>query len=97
MSDTVPIAPVVRARRCRILPPGLLRRERAARYCGAGVSTWDRWAAAGLTPASIRLGGAVLWSRHELAEWCRYGCPPRDEWTPIWQAVLIARRSGRAK
>jgi predicted DNA-binding transcriptional regulator AlpA len=74
----------------------LLRRKAAAGYCGAGVSTWDRWTAAGLTPAPVRVGGAVLWSRAELAEWCRHGCPPRTEWAPIWSAV-VARRTGRAK
>lgn len=87
---------VARPRR-RPLPPGLLRREAAARYCGAGVSTWDRWAAAGLTPAPVRVGGAVLWSRAELAEWCRHRCPDRATWTPVWQAVVTARRTGRAR
>jgi predicted DNA-binding transcriptional regulator AlpA len=81
----------------RCLPPGLLRREQAARYCGAGVSTWDRWTAAGLTPAPVRIGGAVFWSRAELAEWCRHGCPPRTQWMPMWQAQLRARRVGPAK
>jgi predicted DNA-binding transcriptional regulator AlpA len=81
----------------RRTPPGLLRRKDAARYCGAGESTWDRWTAAGLTPAPVRIGGAVLWSRHELAEWCRAGCPDRRTWAPIWAAILTARRSGRAK
>jgi predicted DNA-binding transcriptional regulator AlpA len=79
------------------VPMGLLRRAAAARYCGAGVSTWDRWSAAGLTPAPVRIGGAVLWSRHELAAWCRHGCPPRSEWQPLWAALRTARRSGRAK
>src|SRR6266545_941185 len=81
----------------RRVPPGLLRRKDAARYCGAGTSTWDRWASAGLTPAPVKIGGAVFWSRHELAEWCRHGCPPRAEWAPIWQTLLTARRIGRAK
>jgi len=92
-----PAAPPARRRQRRALPPGLLRRKHAARYCGAGQSTWDRWAAAGLTPASVRIGGAVLWSRHELAEWCRAGCPDRKTWAPIWGAMRAARRSGRAK
>jgi predicted DNA-binding transcriptional regulator AlpA len=76
--------------RRRRIPPGLLRRAAAACYCGAGVSTWDRWTAAGLTPAPVKLGGAVLWSRHELAAWCRHQCPPRAAWEPLWRA--IARR-----
>jgi predicted DNA-binding transcriptional regulator AlpA len=74
--------------RRRRIPPGLLRRAAAARYCGAGVSTWDRWTAAGLTPAPIRISGAVLWSRQELAAWCRHGCPPRAEWEPLWREVI---------
>jgi predicted DNA-binding transcriptional regulator AlpA len=98
-TDTLPITPPVpKSSRRRRIPPGLLRRVAAARYCGGiGVSTWDRWTAAGLTPAPVRIGGAVFWVRVELAEWCRYGCPPRTEWSPIWQTLLIARRSIRAK
>lgn len=89
-------APPARNRRRRSRPPGLLRRRAAARYCAAGVSTLDRWAAAGLTPAPVRIGGAVLWSRRELAAWIAHGCPPRAEWGPVWQSV-VARRTGRAK
>jgi predicted DNA-binding transcriptional regulator AlpA len=85
-------------RRKNSTPPGLLRREAAARYCGGvGVSTWDRWTAAGLTPASVKLGGAVLWCRAELAEWCRHGCPPRAEWQPIWDALLHTRQTNRGR
>jgi predicted DNA-binding transcriptional regulator AlpA len=98
VADVLPLTPPVRRKPSRRrIPPGLLRRAAAARYCGAGVSTWDRWTAAGLTPAPVRIGGAVLWSRHELAEWCRHGCPPRAEWEPIWAALLTARRTGRTK
>ena len=82
--------------RRRPIPPGLLRRAAAARFCSAGVSTWDRWTAAGLTPTAIRISGAVYWSRAELAEWCRHGCPPRAEWSALWSAI-VARRTGRAK
>ena len=66
----------------------LLRRVAAARFCGLGASTWDRLSAAGLTPAPIRLGGSVGWSRRELALWIDHGSPPRAEWEPIWAAVL---------
>src|SRR5438270_3541206 len=97
LNETPPAAPTANYRfRCRGLPPGLLRRAAAARYCGAGVSTWDRWSAAGLTPAPVRIGGAVLWSRHELSSWIAHGCPPRAEWAPVWQSV-VARRTGRAR
>lgn len=74
----------------RPLPPGFLRRKRAARFCGLGASTWDRLAAAGRTPAPIRLGGSVGWSRRELVHWIDRGCPPRAEWEPVWRALLAA-------
>ncbi len=76
----------------RRLPPGLLRREAAARFCGVGESTWDRLTAAALTPAPIHLGGSVGWSRRELALWIDHGCPPRAEWEPLWRASVAARR-----
>ena len=79
----------------RRLPPGLLRREDAARFCSVGASTWDRLTAAGRNPAPIRLGGSVGWSRRELSLWIDCGCPPRDEWEPIWTAALLARRAAR--
>jgi predicted DNA-binding transcriptional regulator AlpA len=88
----------IRKRHRRQSPlPGLLRRVPAARYCGVGASTWDRLAAAALTPPAIKLGGSVAWSRRELSAWIDHGCPPRAEWSPIWSALLAARRSGRAK
>ena len=80
-----------------VVLPGLLRRAAAARYCGVGPSTWDRLAAAGLTPAPVRLGGSVAWSRRELAAWIDHGCPPRAEWSPVWKSAVTARRTGRAK
>jgi predicted DNA-binding transcriptional regulator AlpA len=86
---------VARARR-RKLTQGLIRRKPSASYCSVGVSTWDRWTAAGLTPAPVKIGGAVMWCRAELAEWCRHGCPPRTEWAPIWATMLSARRAGKS-
>jgi predicted DNA-binding transcriptional regulator AlpA len=82
-------------RKRRRLAPGLLRRVAAARFCGVGASTWDRLAAAGRTPAPIRLGGSVGWSRRELTLWIDHGCPSRAEWEPIWKALLCSRRVGR--
>ncbi len=98
MSDSpIPPTPPKKNPRRRV-PPGLLRREAAARYCGGvGVSTWDKWTAAGLTPAPIKLGGAVLWSRRELKLWIDFGCPPRDEWEPLWHTLRTGRCAGRAK
>jgi predicted DNA-binding transcriptional regulator AlpA len=76
-TETVQL-PAMRSKRRRRLP-GLLRRKSAARFCGVGASTWDRLTAAGLTPAPIRLGGSVGWSRRELARWIEHGCPARAE------------------
>jgi predicted DNA-binding transcriptional regulator AlpA len=76
-------------------PQLLLRRPEAAAACGKGVSTWDRMTAAGLTPAPVKLGGSVLWSAEELAEWVRHGCPPRTEWVPLWRTMLAAWVKGR--
>lgn len=83
------------ARKRRRLPPGLLRREDAAPYCGVSLPTWDRWTAAGLNPAAVKIGGAVLWSRHELAEWCRRGCPDRKTWAALWPAIRDGRPNRR--
>jgi predicted DNA-binding transcriptional regulator AlpA len=80
----------------RLIPPGLLRRTAAARFLDIGVSTLDRLNAAGLVPKPIRLAGSLAWSRAELAEWCRHGCPGREEWSALWSAI-VARRTGRAK
>lgn len=90
-SDAFTPAPHGKSRRRRI-PPGLLRRAEAARYCGAGVSTWDRWTAAGLTPAPVRIGGALAWGRRELTAWIDHGCPTRAVWSAVWHANLTARR-----
>lgn len=97
MPTDLPAVQAPKASRRRRVPPGLLRRKAAAAYCSAGASTWDRWTAAGLTPAPIKLGGAVFWSRAELAAWCAHGCPPRAQWSPAWGAILTARRTGRAR
>ena len=90
MAESAPARPALRKRR-RPVPPGLLRPADAAAFCSTGRSTWDRWSAAGLTPAPLKIGGAVFYSRRELAEWCRRGCPPRDQWRPVW-AALLARK-----
>ena len=80
-------------RSARRVVPGLLRRTDAARFCGVGASTWDRLTAAGRTPAPIRLGGSIGWSRRELTMWIDYGCPPRAEWEPVWRTFRTARRT----
>jgi predicted DNA-binding transcriptional regulator AlpA len=82
-------------RRRLVLPPGLLRREDAAAYCGVEVTTWDRHNAAGKVPEPVRLGGAVCWRRWELRAWIDHECPPRAEWAPVWKALRAARYAGR--
>ena len=79
----------------RRISPALLRRTEAADYCGVGASTWDRLSAAGMTPAPIKLGGSVGWSRRELSAWIDHGCPERRAWVPIWTALQTARRNHR--
>lgn len=78
------------ARRRRI-PPALLRRPNAADYCGMPQSTFDRADACGLVPQAIRIGGVKAWSRKELIAWIDAKCPPRNEWAPIWTALLARR------
>lgn len=73
-------------------PPGLLRRRAAAQFCSVGASTWDRWTAAGMNPAPVKIGGAVAWSRDELAAWQRHGCPDRKTWAPVWAKLRDGRR-----
>lgn len=95
MSPDPVTPPAARKRRKKRLPPGLLRRVQAARFCAVAESTWDRYTAAGKNPAPVHLGGAVGWSRRELAAWIDHGCPDRKTWAPIWAAILTARRTGR--
>lgn len=97
--DSPPLTTVPDSRRRntrrRRIPPGLLRRKDAAAFLGIGGSTLDRLNAAGLVPAPIKLAGSVCWSRDELAEFCRRGCPPRAEWSATWKALLAARSGVR--
>ena len=60
--------------------PLLVDARDAAQLCGVSPATWYRMAAAGRTPAPVRLSpGCVRYSRETLAEWVRLGCPPRKE------------------
>ena len=49
MSDDSILGPITPTRKGRTVRPKLFRRERAAVFCSVGLSTWDRWTAAGLT------------------------------------------------
>ena len=55
----------------------LIGRTQAARLCGISPASWDRLTAAGKTPASLRLGGRVLWRRSDLDAWIALGLPDR--------------------
>jgi len=70
------------------VPPLLVGHRQAAELCGIGRSTWHRLLAAGkVGPTPIKLGGRVLVNTEELRDWCRAGCPDRQEW--------LARRAAR--
>jgi hypothetical protein len=68
-------------------PPALLRRKGAAALCDMGVSTFDRADAAGIIPAGRKVGGCKLWAVAELRAWAAHGCPPRAEWSAIWDTI----------
>ena len=70
----------------------LLRAQDAARFCACSRSSWDRAAAAALTPAAIRIAGVQGWSRVELREWILQGCPPRAVWSKLWPQVRDSLR-----
>ena len=76
-----------RKKSARKLAPGLLRAEDAALFCSHSRSAWDRNNAAGLTPAPVRVGGILGWSRVELSQWILHGCPPRSSWARLWPAI----------
>ena len=73
--------------------PAGLGPDDAAAFIGLGRSTLDRYNAARLVPEPRRVGNRLLYSRDELAAWLRHGSPPRDEWVPIWRAILAAESS----
>lgn len=66
--------------------PGLLRNAQAAHWSGLSLSSWDRKVREGLTPAPIKLGGCVLFSRRQLELWAMWGCPSRDEFVVMFDA-----------
>jgi len=57
----------------------LLTLPEAACLMGVGPRTFHRWAAIGRAPAGVKLSpgkrGARRWSRTELLDWIRAGCP----------------------
>lgn len=47
-------------------PPRMMSKDRAAHYCGLGVTGFDREVAKGELPMPIALGGRELWSKVAL-------------------------------
>ena len=74
-------------RKRRPAPVGMLRRADAAAFVGVAVPTFDRLISAGMTPQPIRLGGCLCFGKRELTKWIDFGCPPRGEWSPIWNQL----------
>ena len=91
-ASPTPAAPKATKKPRRKLAPGLLKAEDAAAFCAHSRSSWDRNTAAGLTPAPIRVGGLLAWSRIELREWILRACPPRSTWQRLWPQLRDARR-----
>lgn len=61
--------------------PLLLSATDAARILGIGERHFHGLNSAGqLGPLPIQLGRRVLWSREELEQWVRCGCPTRQKW-----------------
>ncbi|WP_198672381.1 helix-turn-helix transcriptional regulator [Pseudogemmobacter bohemicus] len=57
-----------------ITPPGSLRREDAARYCGCSPAHFDKLVREGIMPEARNLGGVKVWLREEL-EQAMYALP----------------------
>lgn len=59
----------------------LLSADAAATLLGVGRSHFYGLHSSGrLGPMPIRLGRRTLWSRQELEEWVKCGCPGRQQW-----------------
>jgi predicted DNA-binding transcriptional regulator AlpA len=72
--------------------PLLLTARQAAALIAVSPATWFRMAAAGRTPAPVRLSpGCVRYSREILVEWIRQACPARKE----FEARKAAQGNGR--
>ena len=63
------------------IEPLLMVAEDAARLLSVGKTHLYAMHNSGrLGPCPIRLGRKTLWSREELQEWVRHGCPSREKW-----------------
>jgi excisionase family DNA binding protein len=64
------------------IAPELLTTAEAARLLGIGERTLWRHSRSGAAPAPLKIGGTVRYSRQELLDWVRVGCPRVDALTP---------------
>jgi predicted DNA-binding transcriptional regulator AlpA len=67
--------------------PLLLTAREAAAMCSKSLRTWRAWDAAGWIPRPVRIGRSTLWRADELRDWVAGGCPRREEWEQITQAL----------
>ena len=49
-----------------------------AKMLGVSRRTIWRWDTCEKVPEPIRIGKAVRWRRHDIEEWVKDGCPPRQ-------------------
>jgi hypothetical protein len=67
--------------------PLLVNAKTAAAMCAKSLRTWRTWDALGLIPRPVRIKRSTLWRLDELKLWAAAGCPSRDEWEQITQAL----------
>ena len=53
----------------------LVGKKEAARLCGIGVSTFDRYRQLGWVPQAVVLGNILRWRLSDLEDWIAAGCP----------------------
>ena len=75
------VAPVERS------SPLLIDARELARLLSRSVASVERDDASGSLPPSIRLNGSKRWRVEEVRAWVHHGCPPRDQWSAIWQRI----------
>ena len=69
-------------RELQVMTPALLTAAQAAEFLGISRSHLCSLVRQGrVGPRAAKLGRCSRWSREELAEWCRAGCPPREKWS----------------
>lgn len=65
----------------------LLSATETAELLGISRSTLYQFDASGKVPSPIRLGGRTLWRREELEQWVKAGCPGRERWNIMQEAI----------